>query len=169
MSGGWAVRPDHDLNMFKDLSAKGWHVTSMGEIRYHFEHGEPHDYDYALNFEDTVDAEMLSLYEAGGWTPVIASSGALGYQIFRAEAGTPHIFSDVDSEIEVLRKRRRFYGKWSLIFLAPLIVVLVSALLVVNKIAFVALWILFVLIWVCFIAFFTPFVGQSVTIAKKKS
>jgi hypothetical protein len=173
MSGGLAMTPNRDMNMLKIMSVKGWHVTGMSGIRYRFEHGEPHDYDYAMNCEHAVDAEMLSLYETSGWTPVMVLNGVGGYQIFRAEAGTPHIFSDVDSEIEVLRRSRRFYGKWSLIFFGALVGVIISALLAfklleLSKIAFIGLCILFVLIWLCFISFFTPFVGQSVTIAKKK-
>jgi hypothetical protein len=165
---GLAVMPNRDLNIFRDMSNKGWHVCGTSGILYRFEHGEPHDYDYALNFEDTVDAEMLSLYEAGGWTPIIVVSGVVGYQIFRAEVGTPHIFSDVDSEIEVLRKNCRFYGKWSLIFLVPLVVAFISALSVFNEPAFIVLWILFGIFGMCFSTFFTSFVGHSVTIAKKK-
>lgn len=117
ISTGLAMAPDKDMSMLKDMSRKGWHVTGLSGLFYRFEEGRPQEYDYALNMEPSIGPDMLSFYEASGWTPVVARDG---YQIFRAEAGAAPIFSDADSEMEILRSNRRQSGKWALIFMALL-------------------------------------------------
>ncbi|MNV64785.1 hypothetical protein D3C71_1574470 [compost metagenome] len=106
---------------------------------------------------------MMSFYEASGWTPIVAESG---YQIFRAEAGSTPIFSDSESEIELLSRNRQQYGKWSLVPMSLIIMCIIAITWMEwGTIVFTGLG-LFML--VCFIFTFLPFIGFSLSLRKKK-
>ena len=164
MCSGLAIAPNRDLNMLQQMSRKGWHLAAMAGLGfcYRLEEGEAHSYQYALSMEPAVNAEMLSLYKASGWTPVVACNG---YQIFRAEPGTAPIFSDTDSEIEVLRKNRKTAGVGSLLFGAVLALLLGLIIFVQWNVPFA---ILLFIAWGLFGFFFFPFVGFSVSLQRKK-
>lgn len=163
ISGGLAMTPGLDMNLLKKMSQKGWHVTGMRGIFYRFEKGMPHDFDYSLNLEERINHDMMSFYEASGWAPIVAENG---YQIFRSEAGSSPIFSDTESEIELLSRSRRQYGKWSLVPLSLLIVCIVAAgRMEWDNIIFTALGILML---VCFIFTFFPFIGFSLSLRRRK-
>nr|WP_275262591.1 DUF2812 domain-containing protein [Paenibacillus tepidiphilus] len=152
------------MHLLKRMSQRGWHVTGMKGMLYRFEQGGPHDYDYALNMEEQVNPEMFSLFEASGWTPVIAFDGL---QIFRAEAGTSPIFSDSESEAEQLSKNRQQYGKWSLV---PLCLAIICFILR-NQVegAGELFFFLGLFMLVCFVFTFFPFIGFSLSLRKKRS
>ena len=104
MCGGLAIMPGHDMAMLKRMSAKGWHVRGINRaLLYRFERGEPHDYDYAVDFQRDFSEEARELYGLGGWEPVVLGSG---WQIVRAEAGTTPLYTDDDAEAETLRESR---------------------------------------------------------------
>lgn len=105
---GLALFPDKDMKMLHEMSLQGWHLTGMSELRYRFEQGEPHSYIYAVNYEEDVTEEMISLYKESGWEIVMCETGC---QICRAEEGTAPIFSDTESHIEVIAKQRKLCGK----------------------------------------------------------
>ncbi|MFE4714329.1 MULTISPECIES: DUF2812 domain-containing protein [unclassified Paenibacillus] len=162
MSGGLAMTPESDMNLLKEMSQKGWHVTGMRGFFYRFEKGARHDFDYSLNLEERINPEMMTFYEASGWIPIVAENG---YQIFRAEAGSSPIFSDSDSEIELLSRKRQQYGKWSLVFMSLMIVCIIVA----NQIewdAFIRTGLM--LFMVCFIFTFLPFIGFSKSLYMRK-
>lgn len=162
MSGGLAMSPEREMKLLKEMSRKGWHLSDMKTMFYCFEQGEPHNYQYALNFETHVNEEMLSLYKESGWVPVVANAG---YQIFRAEEGTSPIFSDSDSETEILYKNRNHAGKWALIFSALIVIFFIIAMTIeINQfIVMGLLWLLFC----CLIFNLFPFIGFSVSLYKK--
>ncbi len=162
MCGGLAMTPDRDMKMLKEMSLKGWHLSEMKSILYRFKEGQPHDYDYALNLEPRINSEMMLLYEASGWMPVVASNG---YQIFRAEAGTSPIFSDLDSEIEMLTKNRHSVGKGAAFFAVLLILCFALSYFTLWKIFVIPA--LFILIF--FIFCFFPFIGYSRSLKKKQA
>ena len=108
MCGGLAIMPGHDMAMLKRMSAKGWHVRGINRaLLYRFEQGEPHDYDYAVDFQRDFSEEARELYGLGGWEPVVLGSG---WQIVRAEAGTTPLYTDDDAEAETLRESRKGLG-----------------------------------------------------------
>lgn len=166
MCKGLAMAPDKDMKMLSDMSKKGWHLTKFSLLGYFFEEGEPQDYIYALNTEQIVTEDMLSLYRESGWTPVIVSEG---YQIFRAEEGTPPIFSDAESEIEVLRKNQKSSGVAALVFGVLLVatISLTNTVLQPHINETVSL-IMVCIFMICFIFTFFPFVGFGISIHKKK-
>ena len=101
MCGGLAVMPGHDMAMLKRMSAKGWHVTGVNRaLLYRFERGEPHGFDYAVDFQRDFSEEARELYGLGGWGPLV-----LG-----AEAGTTPLYTDDDAEAETLRESRKGLG-----------------------------------------------------------
>ncbi len=108
MCGGLAVMPGHDMAMLKRMSAKGWHVVGINRaLLYRFEQGEPHGYDYAVDFQRDFSEEARELYGLGGWEPVVLGPG---WQIVRAEAGTTPLYTDDDAESETLRESRKGLG-----------------------------------------------------------
>ena len=108
MCGGLAVMPGHDMAMLKRMSAKGWHVTGVNRaLLYRFERGEPHGFDYAVDFQRDFSEEARELYGLGGWEPVVLGPG---WQIVRAEAGTTPLYTDDDAEAETLRESRKGLG-----------------------------------------------------------
>jgi len=111
MGYGLAISPEKDMQMFAKMSAKGWHLTENQGFLYRFEQGEPHEYIYELNMDMETEEDMYSLYEESGWTPVIKEKGM---HIFRAEKGTPPIFSDSESKVELLEKERWIFGFYAL-------------------------------------------------------
>jgi hypothetical protein len=165
LCNGLAIAPEKDMRMLREMSRTGWHLAGLSGLLYRFEEGQPQDYDYALNMERRIGPDMLSFYEASGWTPVVAQHG---YQIFRAAAGTSPIFSDTDSEMEILRSNRRQSGKWALIFMG----LLLGCLFVLNQVDqsfYVGLATgAGLVLMVCVIFTVFPFIGYTRTLRKKQ-
>lgn len=108
MCGGLALMPGHDMAMLKRMSAEGWHVTGINRaLLYRFEQGEPHDYDYAVDYQRDFSEEARELYGLGGWQVVVLGPG---WQIVRAEAGTTPLYTDDEAEAETLAASRRGLG-----------------------------------------------------------
>lgn len=161
MCGGFAMTPKRDMKMLSEMSKKGWHLSKMRGIFYCFEKGDPHDYNYSLNLEISTTPEMLYFYEASGWTPIVAENG---HQIFRAESGSAPIFSDTDSEIDILNKNRHWSGKYALLFTA-----LITICLILNSlIESIIFTILGLIVFVLFIFSFLPFIGFTLSLYKLK-
>jgi len=160
MCSGLAMAPEHDMKLLKEMSRKGWHLTSLKGIFYRFEEGEIAEYEYALNMEMESDHDMLAYYEASGWKPVVIGPG---YQIFRAEKGTVPIFSDRESEVDVLERNQKKIGKWAGYF-----GVLIAAwLFVTNRMDLGPAGVIVMMILiVCFVFTFLPFVGYSRSLKK---
>ena len=115
MCGGLAIMADRDMAMLKRMSAKGWHVSGVNRaLLYRFEAGEPHAYDYAVDFQRDFSEEARELYGLGGWQPVVLGPG---WQIVRAEAGTVPLYTDDDAQAETLAASRAGLG-WTALFCA---------------------------------------------------
>lgn len=160
MCGGLAIMPERDMKLLKDMSKKGWHLAGMKGFLYRFEEGEPCDYDYTLNTEMKIDKDMLSFYEASGWCPVVISPG---YQIFRAKEGTTPIFTDRDSEEEVLQRNQKMSGKWASVF--GILIIVWSIAENVIDLGFITVMVMIAL-YICFVFTFFPFVGYSRSLKK---
>lgn len=121
LCGGLAIMPEHDMAMLADMSARGWHLSGFScGILYRFEAGEPHAYDYAVDFQRDFSAEAQELYRIGGWQSVAMDSS---WQIVRAEAGTVPLYTDDDAQAETIGASRTGLG-W-----AALVCALAAALL----------------------------------------
>lgn len=155
MCGGLAMMPNRDMRLLKDMSKRGWHLVELKGIFYRFEEGEPCDYDYTLNTEMEVEKDMLSYYEASGWSPVVIGPG---HQIFRAKEGTKPIFSDRESEEDVLQRNQKMSGKWASIF-GILLIVWFLATNVID-LGFITVLVMMALI-ICFVFTFFPYMGFS--------
>ena len=104
LCGGLAIMPEHDMAMLADMSARGWHLSGFScGILYRFEAGEPHAYDYAVDFQRDFSAEAQELYRIGGWQSVAMGSS---WQIVRAEAGTVPLYTDDDAQAETIGASR---------------------------------------------------------------
>ena len=123
MGNGLAISPEKDMRMFAEMSAKGWHLEESSGLCFRFAKGEPHRYIYALNMDEDTDETMYETYAQCGWTPVIKEKGM---HIFRAEEGTPPIFSDTASKIEILEKERRKFGVLALVWNFVTVILLIA-------------------------------------------
>jgi len=91
----------------KSMSAKGWHLKRVGFLLYEFEQGEPHDYEYALDFRVEARTDMQEyrgLIEDSGWQYI---GHMAGWQYFRIEANKAagaEIYSDAESLIGKYRR-----------------------------------------------------------------
>ena len=96
------------MAMLADMSARGWHLSGFScGILYRFEAGEPHAYDYAVDFQRDFSAEAQELYRIGGWQSVAMGSS---WQIVRAEAGTVPLYTDDDAQAETIGASRTGLG-----------------------------------------------------------
>ena len=71
------------------MSARGWHLSGFScGILYRFEAGEPHAYDYAVDFQRDFSAEAQELYRIGGWQSVALGSSwqTVSYTHLRARS-----------------------------------------------------------------------------------
>lgn len=108
MCGGLAIMAKRDMAMLKRMSAKGWHVNGVNRaLLYRFERGEPHAYDYAVDFQRDFSEEARELYGLAGWRPVVLGPG---WQIVRAEVGTVPLYTDDDAQEETLAASRAGLG-----------------------------------------------------------
>ena len=108
LCGGLAIMPEHDMAMLADMSARGWHLSGFScGILYRFEAGEPHAYDYAVDFQRDFSAEAQELYRIGGWQSVALGSS---WQIVRAEAGAVPLYTDDDAQAETIGASRAGLG-----------------------------------------------------------
>ncbi len=161
MGHGLAISPERDMQMFAEMSARGWHLTDNSGVFYRFEKGESHRYIYNMNLEPETDEEMRTLYEESGWTPVIMEKGM---QIFRAEEGTPPIFSDTESKVELMEKERRIFGFYALGWGIALAAVIVLSFFCSSPLCLIPL----LLCWVQFVFGLFPFVGLCRLIRKER-
>ncbi len=139
MGNGLAIEPEKDMQMFAEMSAKGWHLEENLGLWFRFAKGEPHRYIYALNMDEDTDATMYETYAQCGWTPVIKDKGL---HIFRAEEGTPPIFSDAESKCEVLEKERRKFGTGAIVWGIITMILLIAGEMLHS-------WILMILTLIC--------------------
>lgn len=107
--------PGRDMALLKRMSAKGWHVAGInGALLYRFEQGEPHDFDYAVDYQRDFSPEAEELYRLGGWRSVAVGPG---WQIVRAEAGAVPLYTDEDAQSETLAASRKGLG-WTALLCA---------------------------------------------------
>ena len=167
MCGGLALMAGHDMAMLKRMSAKGWHVSGMNRaLLYRFEQGEPHDFDYAVDFQREFSNEAKELYAASGWQSVVAGPG---WQIMRAEAGTTPLYTDDDAEVETLEQSRAGLG-WAALacaFAAALLFALQDRISAQgNEPLSWAFLVACVVFAAGFVFSFFPFVGYTRTLRK---
>lgn len=139
MGNGLAISPEKDMQMFAEMSAKGWHLEESSGLCFRFAKGEPHRYIYALNMDEDTDETMYETYAQCGWTAVIKDKGL---HIFRAEEGTPPIFSDAESKCEVLEKERRKFGIYAIVWGIITVILLIAAEMLTS-------WILMIFTLMC--------------------
>ena len=102
------------MAMLADMSARGWHLSGFScGILYRFEAGEPHAYDYAVDFQRDFSAEAQELYRIGGWQSVALGSS---WQIVRAEAGAVPLYTDDDAQAETIGASRAGLGWAALVW-----------------------------------------------------
>jgi len=167
MGSGIARSPEKDMALFKKMSNQGWHMNGTMIWWYRFEKGEPANYDYASNMEARVTKDMLSIYEESGWFPIVACSG---FQIFRAVLGATPIFSDIESEIELLEEVRRNTLKGAIIWGFPVFLTRLSISMFADtgSLLWVMLTVLFVFCIFPFVTNVLSFFGIGKMLRRKR-
>lgn len=125
MGNGLNVTPDKDLQMFKEMSAQGYHLsgTKWAGSAWEFTEGEPRDYDYMINNKRNFDEDDLAEFEECGWELIIDYPGL---QIIRGDEGCQPYFSAYDNYDEMLEDEKSKHlniSIYMLIILAVLVIV----------------------------------------------
>ncbi len=84
----------------KSMSAQGWHLKKVSFLMYQFEKGEPHDYEYSLDFRIEARTDMQEyrgLIEDSGWQYVGHMGGWQYFRIDADKAADAEIYSDTES------------------------------------------------------------------------
>lgn len=170
LCGGLAMMPGRDVALLKRMSAQGWHVVDLNNaLLYRFEQGEPHAYDYEIDYERDFSDEAREIFRVGGWEAVACGPG---WQILRAEAGTTPLYTDDESRAGTLAASRARMG-WT-----ALVCGLVTVALFVLEERFSSQgselwsWIALIVALVALVGFvcsFLPFVGYTVSLRKARS
>ncbi len=125
----WPWQDDKEEDWLEEMSRQGLHLKRpILPARYEFTMGQPKEYTYRLDFQDSFKPknqdEYLRLFTDDGWEHL----GQLGgWQYFRkplGASGEREIFTDSDSKVQ---KYNRFLAWFGLTFPSYLVV-------------FVALW-----------------------------
>ncbi|SDO45022.1 DUF2812 domain-containing protein [Alkalicoccus daliensis] len=115
-SSGLAFGESDDMEMLREESQNGNHLSGFRGLNYLFEKGEPADFTYKIDFRDNPEAEYFEMFEAAGWE-LAASQGSL--YIFRAPAGTTPIYSDPDTQKEFYLSQMKSYAKYTVFTTVP--------------------------------------------------
>ena len=97
-SEGIAFSEKKDLKALQKWAKKGWHVTRFKGMGYELEQGEPKDYIFSIdirNLKEDEKEEYIEMFQMAGWEHVSADATR---HLFRAAPGTPHIYTDRESE-----------------------------------------------------------------------
>ncbi len=98
----WAWQDDRQETWLEEMSRQGLHLQAIRPFgRYVFELGEPRDYSYRLDFDNSSgkDSDYFQFIQDAGWEWV---TKVAGWQYWRKEIGegmTHEIFTDNDSKI----------------------------------------------------------------------
>ena len=111
----WPWQDEQEEGWLREMSQHGWHLRSVGgQVRvgrwhlpvglpwlYSFVVGEPRDYVYRLDFQDSLKdkQDYLQLFRDADWENIGAKEG---WQYFRKEVSPGEvieIFTDVESKI----------------------------------------------------------------------
>ncbi|EOI00335.1 hypothetical protein UAY_01438 [Enterococcus moraviensis ATCC BAA-383] len=98
-SRGIAFYPEKEMQLLKKLANKGWHFKRMNQVGFLvFEKGMPEDKEFSVDFFDGSSNELseyLVIYKQAGWENV--ANYKKKYFYFKADRGTPTIYSDPES------------------------------------------------------------------------
>ena len=149
------------------MSAQGWHVVDLNSaLLYRFEQGEPHAYDYEIDYEHDFSAEAQEIFRAGGWEPVVTGPS---WQILRAEAGTTPLYTDDESRVDTLSSSRARMG-WMAFICGPMaIMLLVLEECLSSQGHEVWSWVILIVAFVAlagFVCSFLPFVASTISLRK---
>jgi len=84
----------------KSMSAQGWHLKRVCFLWYEFEKGEPHDYEYTLDFRIEARTDMQEyrgLIEDSGWEYIGHMGGWQYFRIDADQAACAEIYTDAES------------------------------------------------------------------------
>lgn len=136
-SRGIAFYPEKEMQLLKKEAQKGWHFRKMNQVGLLvFEKGNAEEKEYSVDFFDGTSDELseyLVIYKQAGWENI--ANYKKKYFYFKADCGTPTIYSD--SESYWLRMKKEWY--WllfrSLVYL-PIGITLLLVFFLLKHLAF---------------------------------
>lgn len=128
-SGGLAFFEAKDMEKLHKYSLKGWHVKAFNFMGYTLEKGEKVNYTYSIDYQTLNNIEReeyFNYFELADWNH-ITSTGNI--HLFRAENGTPPIYTDQETTIEKYENLRNSITKFTIPFVVMTILFWILTLL----------------------------------------
>lgn len=150
-SRGIAFYPEKEMQLLKKQGEKGWHFRKMNQVGLLvFEKGKSEEKEYSVDFFDGSSEELseyLVIYKQAGWENI--ANYKKRYFYFKADCGTPTIYSDAESYWIRMKKEWNWLLIRSLAYLPIGIVLLIMLFFTKTSktIFFANLWIRTVLIF----------------------
>lgn len=165
MNNGLAFSESKDLNKLSKYAQKGWLLDgfSAGGFRFRLKKGEPQDIEYSLDYQDNVDEEYFSLFEAAGWTHVLSFDNM---HFFSAPTGTKPIYSDQETNIEKYTTMKSSFGKYAAFSMIPVLILFFSLMIVDSSVWSAILLILLVLATIVLVFTGLPYIGYVYRVRK---
>jgi Protein of unknown function (DUF2812) len=121
----WAWQDDKEETWLEEMSRQGLHLQSPGlPGMYYFESGEPRDYVYRLDFNNSYKNrnEYLQIFQDAGWKHVGRLGGWDYFRKLRQPGEVMEIYSDKESKIQ------KYYRLLlTLIIFLPIMIVLLTS------------------------------------------
>lgn len=118
-SRGVAFYPEKEMQLLRKQANKGWHFKKMNHMGFLvFEKGKAEDKAFSVDFFDGTPEELseyLVIYEEAGWKNI--ANYKKKYFYFKADYGTPTIYSDPESYWLRMKKEWVWLSLRSLIYL----------------------------------------------------
>lgn len=96
----FAWQENREAAWLSNMSADGWHLSSVGFLNYTFTKGAPEEYVYQFDFitlRKKDEPDYFQVYSDAGWEMVGKLGGWYYYRKARSAGGSTVIYSDSDS------------------------------------------------------------------------
>ena len=110
----------------EQYSKQGWHFDKNLIYFFRLKKGEEKNYQYKFIYDKKFNKEIEQYYNEAGWQ--IISNGGF-YRLARGEEGSTPIFTDIDSELEIMKYQSI---KFLIIFIIGIISVLYGRPIIKN-------------------------------------
>lgn len=108
---GLAFSPEKDMELFRAMAKKGYHLCGLGGMTYKFKKDEPKDYVFSYTAVNNPDDDYVAYFTDAGWEPVILQPGL---QIYKALPGTAPIYTETETLVDFYKDQIREFFKYAI-------------------------------------------------------
>lgn len=129
MIGGFAFSERGDMKKLKRYAKKGWLLDGIKGMHYRLIKGEPKHLDFAVDYQNHVDADYFEIFEAAGWKHELSIDEI---HIFSAPEGTKPIHTDQRTEIDKIELMKKTFKPRAIITTSILLFIIVADFLFLS-------------------------------------